>query len=202
MKLLAKVLALLCAASVLAETHHNLRTNQIPPTLSDGTQDIVSICETLRNIRHWSHFQGDLGRILTFHKRETCHDPQWWSSSIQVRHIAISSELLSDVRQKPGSKSAPGYTPEDQVNLTFLDLSSFMPKVHDRAAGFNTVSFYTFWGLHEYDRGEVSFDGLLDLQPFFDAAKEAGIYLIARPGFNYYFSLLLKSDGCPVQAIY
>ncbi|KAG5733968.1 putative beta-galactosidase A [Termitomyces sp. T112] len=51
-----------------------------------------------------------------------------------------------------------------------------------KALGFNAVSFYTFWGLHEYKRGDISFDGFLDLQPFFDAAKKAGIYLIARPG--------------------
>ncbi|KAG6849633.1 hypothetical protein H0H93_006756 [Arthromyces matolae] len=59
----------------------------------------------------------------------------------------------------------------------------FSGEVHPyRALGFNAVSFYTFWGLHEYKRGEISFDGFRDLQPFFDAAKEAGIYLIARPG--------------------
>lgn len=28
----------------------------------------------------------------------------------------------------------------------------------------------------------MSFEGIRDLQPFFDAAMEAGIYLIARPG--------------------
>ncbi|PPQ68771.1 hypothetical protein CVT24_007713 [Panaeolus cyanescens] len=51
-----------------------------------------------------------------------------------------------------------------------------------KSLGFNTVSFYVFWGIHEPKRGEISFDGFRDLQPFFDAAKEAGVYLIARPG--------------------
>ncbi|KAG6919301.1 hypothetical protein DXG01_007434 [Tephrocybe rancida] len=51
-----------------------------------------------------------------------------------------------------------------------------------KALGFNAVSFYVHWGLIEYKRGEIAFDGFRDLQPFFDAAKKAGIYLIARPG--------------------
>ncbi|KAG6901882.1 hypothetical protein C0995_007006 [Termitomyces sp. Mi166 len=57
-----------------------------------------------------------------------------------------------------------------------------LQKPGPKALGFNAVSFYTLWGLHEYKRDKISFDGFLDLQPFFDAAKEAGIYLIARPG--------------------
>ena len=48
--------------------------------------------------------------------------------------------------------------------------------------GFNTVSFYVFWGILEPKRGEISFEGFRDLQPWFDAAKQAGIYLMARPG--------------------
>jgi len=48
--------------------------------------------------------------------------------------------------------------------------------------GLNAVSFYVFWGIHEPKRGEISFEGFRDLQPFIDAAKKAGIYLIARPG--------------------
>ncbi|KAH9482883.1 Beta-galactosidase A [Psilocybe cubensis] len=51
-----------------------------------------------------------------------------------------------------------------------------------RAMGFNAVSFYIFWGIHEPKRGEISFEGFRDLQPFIDAAKKAGIYLVARPG--------------------
>ncbi|KAF9008853.1 glycoside hydrolase family 35 protein [Cyathus striatus] len=51
-----------------------------------------------------------------------------------------------------------------------------------RSMGFNAVSFYIFWGILEPKRGEISFEGFRDLQPFFDAAMKAGIYLIARPG--------------------
>ena len=51
-----------------------------------------------------------------------------------------------------------------------------------KALGFSGVSFYTDWALHEGKEGTFSADGVFDLQPFFDAAMEAGIYLIARPG--------------------
>ena len=51
-----------------------------------------------------------------------------------------------------------------------------------KSMGFNTVSFYVFWGILEPKRGEISFEGFRDLQPWFDAAKQAGIYLMARPG--------------------
>lgn len=52
-----------------------------------------------------------------------------------------------------------------------------------KALGFNAVSFYTFWGLHEPKRGAgVDFSGFRDLRPFIEAAQAAGLYLIARPG--------------------
>ncbi|KAJ6567229.1 glycoside hydrolase family 35 protein [Mycena vulgaris] len=51
-----------------------------------------------------------------------------------------------------------------------------------KSLGFNAISAYFFWGIHEPKRGEISFEGFRDLQPFFDAAMKAGLYVIARPG--------------------
>ena len=51
-----------------------------------------------------------------------------------------------------------------------------------KALGFNTISFYVHWGLVEYAKDDFNFDGIFDLEPFFEAAKKAGLYLIARPG--------------------
>ncbi|KAM0550254.1 hypothetical protein ACHAPJ_008923 [Fusarium lateritium] len=51
-----------------------------------------------------------------------------------------------------------------------------------KAMGFNTVSFYTYWPLLEGKPGEFSADGVFALEEWFKAAKDAGIYLIARPG--------------------
>lgn len=51
-----------------------------------------------------------------------------------------------------------------------------------RALGYTGVSFYVDWALLEGKQGNFSADGIFSLQPFFDAAQEAGIYLLARPG--------------------
>ncbi|KAF8211508.1 glycoside hydrolase family 35 protein [Mycena galopus ATCC 62051] len=51
-----------------------------------------------------------------------------------------------------------------------------------KSLGFNAISAYFFWGIHEPKRGEISFEGFRDVQPFFDAAMQAGLYVIARPG--------------------
>jgi len=51
-----------------------------------------------------------------------------------------------------------------------------------RAMGLNCVSFYVDWALLEGKPGRFSAEGIFDLAPFFKAAKDAGVYLIARPG--------------------
>jgi beta-galactosidase GanA len=48
-----------------------------------------------------------------------------------------------------------------------------------KAVGFNAVSWYADWALLEGKQGAFSAEGIFDFEPFFDAAKEAGIYLIA-----------------------
>ncbi|KAK6849720.1 beta-galactosidase [Apiospora arundinis] len=51
-----------------------------------------------------------------------------------------------------------------------------------RALGFNTVSFYIDWALLEGSPGQFTAEGVFALEPFFDAAQKAGLWLIARPG--------------------
>ena len=61
-----------------------------------------------------------------------------------------------------------------------------------KALGFNCVSFYTMWALLEGKQGSFRAEGVFDLKPFFEAALEAGVYLIAvgcsilpqAPGLN------------------
>lgn len=47
-----------------------------------------------------------------------------------------------------------------------------------RALGFNALSFYVDWALLEGKEGEINGDGVFNLEAFFDAATEAGIWLI------------------------
>ncbi|WYZ36897.1 hypothetical protein EsH8_II_000403 [Colletotrichum jinshuiense] len=51
-----------------------------------------------------------------------------------------------------------------------------------KAAGYNSVSFYVNWGLLEAKPGEVRAEGIFALEPLFEAAEKAGLYLFARPG--------------------
>ncbi|UZP39343.1 hypothetical protein NXS19_007159 [Fusarium pseudograminearum] len=64
-----------------------------------------------------------------------------------------------------------------------------------KAMGFNMVSFYVDWALLEGKPGEFRSEGSLDLQPFIDAAQEAGIYLLARPG--PYINAEVSGGGFP-----
>ncbi|KAJ4990398.1 glycosyl hydrolase family 35 [Stagonosporopsis vannaccii] len=52
-----------------------------------------------------------------------------------------------------------------------------------RANGMNTVSIYFFWSYHSASKGTYDFTTPgKDIQRLFDAAKQAGLYVIARPG--------------------
>lgn len=64
-----------------------------------------------------------------------------------------------------------------------------------KALGLNTVSFYADWALLEGKAGSFNADGIFDLQPFFDAATKAGVYLIARPG--PYINAEVSGGGFP-----
>lgn len=64
-----------------------------------------------------------------------------------------------------------------------------------KAIGFSGVSFYLNWALLEGEPGVVRTDGVLALDEFFSAAKEAGIYLWARPG--PYINSEVSGGGLP-----
>lgn len=51
-----------------------------------------------------------------------------------------------------------------------------------KALGLNTVSFYLHWGSLEGKSGDFNAEGALAIEPFLQAAQEAGLYLVARPG--------------------
>lgn len=52
-----------------------------------------------------------------------------------------------------------------------------------RASGFNTVSIYFFWSYHSAAEGIYDFQTSgKNIQRLIDYAKQAGLYIIARPG--------------------
>lgn len=76
------------------------------------------------------------------------------------------------------------------VSTLYLDL---FQKV--KSMGFNMVSFYVDWALLEGKPGEFRAEGVFDLEPFFEAAQEAGVYLLARPG--PYINAEVSGGGFP-----
>ncbi|KAJ7688189.1 glycoside hydrolase family 35 protein [Mycena rosella] len=65
-----------------------------------------------------------------------------------------------------------------------LPVPSLWPDILEKvkAAGLNAVSVYTHMGLINPSRGVVDFDSFRALQPLYDAAKAAGIWIVLRPG--------------------
>ena len=57
------------------------------------------------------------------------------------------------------------------------------------------MSFYVDWALVEGKPGSYRADGIFDLDLFFEAAKNAGIYLLARPG--PYINAEVSGGGFP-----
>ncbi|KAF8625954.1 hypothetical protein AX17_006679 [Amanita inopinata Kibby_2008] len=65
-----------------------------------------------------------------------------------------------------------------------LPVPSLWPDILQKvkAAGLNGVSVYTHMGLINPSRGVVDFNDFRALQPLYDAAREAGIWIVLRPG--------------------
>lgn len=51
-----------------------------------------------------------------------------------------------------------------------------------KLAGFNTVETYVCWNLHEPQKGQYDFEGMLDIVKFIETARKVGLYVIVRPG--------------------
>ncbi|ORY24136.1 glycoside hydrolase superfamily [Naematelia encephala] len=64
-----------------------------------------------------------------------------------------------------------------------------------KALGFNAISIYTFWGLNNPAPGVIDFDGWKDVRPFLEAANDAGLWVVARPG--PYINAEVTGGGIP-----
>jgi beta-galactosidase GanA len=51
-----------------------------------------------------------------------------------------------------------------------------------KAAGLNGISVYVHWGQVNPSRGVIDFDGYRSLSALYEAAREAGIFVVLRPG--------------------
>ena len=51
-----------------------------------------------------------------------------------------------------------------------------------KAGGYNTVDIYFNWNYHSPAQGVYDFSGIKDVRKVLQAAKDAGLFVIARPG--------------------
>ncbi|XP_021516731.1 beta-galactosidase-1-like protein 3 [Meriones unguiculatus] len=51
-----------------------------------------------------------------------------------------------------------------------------------QACGFNTVTTYIPWNLHEQEKGKFDFSDILDLETYVSLAASVGLWVILRPG--------------------
>ena len=79
-----------------------------------------------------------------------------------------------------------------------------------KAMGCNTVETYIPWNMHEKNKGEFCFTGILDIVEFVKIAEELGLYVILRPSpyicaeweFGGLPGWLLREDGMKVRCSY
>ena len=65
-----------------------------------------------------------------------------------------------------------------------------------RALGYNGVSAYFNWALLEGNPGHFTAEGVFALEPFFEAAQQAGIYILAV-SLNAKGNPMLQPDSYP-----
>ncbi|KJR80792.1 uncharacterized protein SPSK_05309 [Sporothrix schenckii 1099-18] len=115
--------------------------------------------------------------------------------------ITKEATRVSAYNYEPSSTASPGIVSWDRFSLringtrVFLQSAEFhyqrlpvpelWPDIFQkfRANGFNAVSIYFFWSYHSAAPGIFDFTSpAKDVQRLLDAAKSAGLWVIARPG--------------------
>ena len=79
-----------------------------------------------------------------------------------------------------------------------------------KSMGCNTVETYIPWNMHEQEKGQFRFQGMLDIEGFIRLARELGLYVIVRPSpyicaeweFGGLPAWLLREDGMRLRVSY
>lgn len=87
-------------------------------------------------------------------------------------HLPHSNRALSSGEFHPFRLPVPGL---------WLDI---LQKV--KAAGFNAISVYTHMAMLNPSPGVIDFNDYRALEPLFEAAKQTGIWIVLRPGTEFF----------------
>ncbi|EUC48685.1 glycoside hydrolase family 35 protein [Bipolaris oryzae ATCC 44560] len=110
------------------------------------------------------------------------------AASLSYSALAANNGLQTTVEWDNGSLMIKGeriMIMSGEFHYTRLPVPALWSDVFQKfkANGINTVSIYFFWSYHSASRGTYDFTSpAKDLQRLLSAAREAGLYVIARPG--------------------
>ncbi len=94
-------------------------------------------------------------------------------------------------------KLTPDYLDSGEFHPFRLPVPSLWLDIFQKikALGYSGVSFYANWALLEGQQGNFTAKGIFAFEPFFEAASQAGLYLLARPG--PYINAEVSGGGFP-----
>ncbi|KAK1217819.1 hypothetical protein PQX77_019527 [Marasmius sp. AFHP31] len=113
--------------------------------------------------------------------------PEFGFGRLDVDVLARAADFTDQVRFDNYSlfvKDQRFFLHSGEFHTFRLPVPDLWPDILEKfkAAGLNSVSVYTHMGLINPSRDVVDFGGYRALKPLYDAAKEAGITVVLRPG--------------------
>jgi hypothetical protein len=121
---------------------------------------------------------GNMGQALIVRR---------WTANVSSNTGNVVPELTRFLECSSVENSIPSGSSHPYLTITFI-LNHYRLPVpglwYDvlqkiRSAGYTGVSFYVDWALLEGQAGNFTAKGVFALEPFFEAASKAGIYLLA-----------------------
>jgi hypothetical protein len=130
----------------------------------------------------------DKGFISSAHMQGITDQVQWDNYSLILRGQRI---FIKYVPCPPNSWFTPthclcasSFCSSGEFHPWRLPVRELWPDILQKfkAAGFNAVSIYTHMGLINPAPGVIDMDGWRSVESFFDTAKNAGLWVVLRPG--------------------
>ncbi|KAH9480337.1 putative beta-galactosidase C [Psilocybe cubensis] len=154
---------------------------------------LVSVALVLATSHIYPINSFNLGNIPQFVARSTSFISARLSTVADTIPTKSSTEQLNSFARTPDVqfdnfslilKGQRVFLHSGEFHTFRLPVPSLWPDILEKAkaAGMNALSVYTHMGLINPAPGVVDFGGFRALQPLYDAAKAAGIWIVLRPG--------------------
>ncbi|KAK0186877.1 glycoside hydrolase family 35 protein [Armillaria mellea] len=130
----------------------------------------------------WSWFSALLcGSSIGVLARSIVHDE---NGDTLYRRVASFTDQVSFDNYSLSLRGQRIFLHSGEFHTFRLPVPSLWPDILQKvkASGLNAVSVYVHMGLLNPSRGVVDFDGFRALKPLYEAALDAGIWIVLRPG--------------------